>query len=1162
MARNVLSRALAACVLCVLARGAFAVAGDVCAGDPPGGTGVCGGPNTSPYLYFTPEAGFVTPPHSFNSAGEAIAHAKSDALLVSPTICTLSGSPGPFIAVFFNMDEETLSDATITWTSTVPNSGVDTTCGGTNVSFGTLRRQRDVICLPPYQPNGITSPVNTWCFRLPDTRDVNKGVGPQSCTACAAPSTTNPINIALGNKHQEEVDYSGSGPFPLTFTRYYNSLHGFNTVSNGQVISVRFGMHSNWRHTYERSIIVAASTRFTTAFAYRPDGKVLRFNLVNGAYVGEADVNDRLQQLFDASNQPAGWQYTMSPTDEVETYDVDGTLLSITNRAGLTQTLAYDALGRLSAVTDPAGRRLLFAYDSFGGRLSTLTDPAGQVITYAYATLSDQSSNLTSVTYQDGRARTYLYNEATSSQGNVPHALTGIQDENGDRYGTYTYDGNAAAIGAKNGINANAYALNIGSTSTEVTDPLGVKRTYSFKNVQGVARTTALSQACDYCGGANVKAQIPDANGNPASRTDWNDNRTNYTYDLARNLETQRIEGLTSAGAATAATRTISTQWHPTFRLPIQIAEPKRITTYAYDAQGNLTSKSMQATTDTTGASGFSATPTGSPRTWAYTNTYSNAVPGLMTRQVINSPRTDVADTTTYVWDNVGNLSAVTNALGHVTILSNYDAHGRPEQITDPNGLVTTLGYDLRGRLTSRNVGGEVTGYTYDGVGQLTRLTLPDGSFLSYTYDAAHRLTQIADNLGNRIVYTLDAIGNRVKEDTLDPANALARTRSRAYDSSNRLTQDIGGANPATEITRYAYDNQGNLTGITDPLSHVTTNGYDALSRLIKVIDPAASGSGPGGNTQYTYDGADQLTQVTDPRNLATRYTLDGLGNLTQQVSPDTGTTANSDFDAAGNLKTSTDARGVVASLSYDALNRLTQATYTPPPGSAITPVTLVYTYDQGAYGKGRLSGFSDPSGATTYVYDQHGRLTQNIQTIAGVPFTTGYAYDPAGRLARMTYPSGRALDYTFDAAGRVRQIDTSYGNVTQAVVSNVAYQPLGAVKSFLFGNGSVYSRGFDLDGRISSYSLANSTRTLSYDADSRITGFTQADPALNQSFGYDNLGRLTSWVPATTSQSYAYDLNGNRISATYGIQGYGYHARQQQPIEHRARPDSAELSI
>ena len=147
---------------------------------------------------------------------------------------------------------------------------------------------------------------------------------------------------------------------------------------------------------------------------------------------------------------------------------------------------------------------------------------------------------------------------------------------------------------------------------------------------------------------------------------------------------------------------------------------------------------------------------------------------------MVNGPRTDVTDTTTYVYDSTtGSLASVTNALGHVTTLGNYDAHGRPRQITDPNGLVTNLTYDLRGRLTARNVGGELTAYEYDGVGQLKKVTLPDGSYLSYTYDAAHRLTQVQDNLGNKIVYTLDADGQPHQGGGVRPGrDARAQARS------------------------------------------------------------------------------------------------------------------------------------------------------------------------------------------------------------------------------------------------------------------------------------------------------------------------------------------------------------------------------------------------
>jgi YD repeat-containing protein len=109
----------------------------------------------------------------------------------------------------------------------------------------------------------------------------------------------------------------------------------------------------------------------------------------------------------------------------------------------------------------------------------------------------------------------------------------------------------------------------------------------------------------------------------------------------------------------------------------------------------------------------------------------------------------------------------------------------------DPNGLTTTLAYDSRQRLTSRTVGGEATAYEYDGAGQLKKVTLPDGSFLSYTYDAAHRLTEVADNAGNRIAYTLDPMGNRTREEVFDAGSTLRRTLSRTYEALNRLRLEI-----------------------------------------------------------------------------------------------------------------------------------------------------------------------------------------------------------------------------------------------------------------------------------------------------------------------------------------------------------------------------------
>jgi YD repeat-containing protein len=62
------------------------------------------------------------------------------------------------------------------------------------------------------------------------------------------------------------------------------------------------------------------------------------------------------------------------------------------------------------------------------------------------------------------------------------------------------------------------------------------------------------------------------------------------------------------------------------------------------------------------------------------------------------------------------------------------------------------------------------------------------------------------------------------------------------------------------------YDDNGNLVTRTDgyntALARTTTQNYDALDRLIQVVDPYNGAAKP---TVYDYNSLDQLTQVTDP---------------------------------------------------------------------------------------------------------------------------------------------------------------------------------------------------------------------------------------------------------------------------------------------------------
>lgn len=641
---------------------------------------------------------------------------------------------------------------------------------------------------------------------------------PKSC-----PQTKFPIHLASGTKLLEETAYAGTGPFPLSLTLRYESANPTNTVKRTNGWSNFGGLGSRnlnyaiacpakqptpaeladpnfvlaclqpdpvdeiprnaravapgngWRIGSHHDVIERPDRQ--SALVSRPDGSAVLFTRSGGEWITAANVVDKLSRIESTTGLTRGWIYTVK-NGNVERYDIFGRVESVTNRQGLRHAYAYDAHGRLQMITDSFGRQLGLGYDA-KDRLETLTDPDQKVTTYSY----DEANNLKTVTYADGYTKTFLFENA-----DFPNALTGVIDENGKRFITYTYDaqGRARLEELAGGADRTEMIYGVDGNSTTVIDALGTSRTTTFATIFGAKRPTGQSQP----GGSGCSAASNgisyDANGNVATETDFNGNITKHGYDLVRNLRTSTTEAF-----GTTLARTTTTEWEPNFTLPKRIAAPKLRTTFQYYPDGKLLSKTEQATTDVSGSQAFSAVLTGSPRTWTTTYNTNGQV------HTITGPRTDIAQVVSYTYYPDGNVQTYTNQAGHVTTMSNYDGNGRVGRIVAPNGVITDLTYKPRGWLASRaeraaTGPGLITTYEYDGVGQLKEITMPGGAKVTYYYDDAHRLESIVDGRGNSIVYTLDALGNRKVEKVTDPTGVLARQITRDYDALNRLKEQTG----------------------------------------------------------------------------------------------------------------------------------------------------------------------------------------------------------------------------------------------------------------------------------------------------------------------------------------------------------------------------------
>ena len=799
-------------------------------------------------------------------------------------------------------------------------------------------------------------------------------------------------------------------------------------------------------------------------------------------------------------------------------YDTNGYLTKIIDPLGDKTSYSYDPATRLIASTTNAdGAVTRFQYDSQGNR-TNLTDALGNVTRYTYDPIYNQ---VTSLTDANGRTTVYQYD----SRGNKTNEIDPLLQSQ-----SWTYDGHGNVLSHTDQRGyTTTYQYDSFGERTNMTDPLGNTTTYTYDAVGNrIATTDALGRTTSYTydrlnrvigvtnalGGTTTYTY--DALGRQLSMTDPNTNTTTYTYDVrGRLIETTDPLGNSRTYSYDADNNRLSTT-----------NELNQPTTYAYDAADRLIrgTNALGGVTSTVydgvGNTVAQTDENGHTTTYGYdalnrrtdvTNAvgsvsqYDYAMPGgppccsptigsdLVTRMEDANGRV-----TFYRYDELDRLVQTIHKNGPTNDVPNpndavitysYDPVGNRLTITDPITNVTSFVYDgLNRRVAATNAAGDTTFWAYDQVGNVLTRTEPNGNVSTSAYDALNRVITVYDDIGLVTSNRYDAVGNE-----LSGTDANGNTTTYTYDGLNRLTSATDAVGNTGTIT---YDALGNQIATTDRLGNTATYSYDALNRRVGETNAL------GNVTTYTYDPVGNQLSLTDANGHTTSYTYDAVNRPVTETYPDSppNTRVNT-YDAVGNLISRTDQKSQVVTYSYNDLYFVTNRHYQP------SGANDNFTYDL----SGRMLSAERGGWVDTFAYDGANRLitsTQNGRTLT-------YQYDIPGRVQTNNYPSGRMLNYTYDARSRLTSLNDETPN--PAIVT-YTYDGADRIITRSYRNGTVATYTYNPNNWVTSLEHTFGV--------TRIAGFGYNYDAEGNKF-YEQKRHA-----ATDSEAYAYD-------STYRLTNY-----------------------
>lgn len=647
---------------------------------------------------------------------------------------------------------------------------------------------------------------------------------------------------------------------------------------SARVESLTDGLGNATRYTYDAAGNLATETNAlneTTAFTYDARGRMLSRLGPDGALSAYTYGPFGLLTKADALGRTAAMEY-----------DGRGLPASVRNPGGEVFTLAHNDFGDLTSVTDPLSRSVTYEYDAMGRQI-LVRDSIGTTARFSY----DPRGRLRRVTRADG--------SVTEINFDLGGRMASVSDASGasTRY-LYNDAGRLErVVDPLNGLTTLGYDLMLNLIS--VTDARGKVTRFEY---DGFRQLTGIT----YPDGA-VETSLYDAAGRLASHTDPKGTIITFLPD-----KLGRLRGK----AYSDGTPPVSYDYDAAGRM-IGAANGTDTLTWSYDLAGQLLSE-RSAKNQSLVEYGYDLS--------------GNRI----------SLRLDEEPFAGYTYDPVSRLRSI--SYGSDSFRFEYDDGLRRTRLLFPNGVTTSYGYgpasrlteitaysggtsiaalgygyDIAGRVTSRDSGAATELYSYDALSRLVSVnrTGTDPRHWGYSFDAVSNRTSAMDddqvtasayNERNQL-QRRDPGGSLLIQGVLDePGTVAVDGKPASLLAGNRFETTVDVPAGATTVEIAATDGSGNVRTSTyevDETGGPAAFQYDASGNLIERIEAATV-------WKYEWNGENEITRVLANGAEVARFAYDPLGRRVEKATP-VATTAYT-YDQDGILR---EAMGPAVEIRY-----------------------------------------------------------------------------------------------------------------------------------------------------------------------------------------------------------------------------------------------------